>query len=496
MFPCSRIPTYCNRLSKIVSSSQKSSLFKPTFLLANHFSYLSGTTTHPGSPTYVSKRHFHPSNISKDDLYERLGVPKDASTSEIKKKYYQLAKKYHPDVNKEPGAKEKFFKIQEAYDTLSDDNKRAQYDQFGTTESAGGYPGGAGGQGGFSGFHGFGGTPPSMDEIFSQIFGGGGFGGFRAGGPGAGTRGATNRGDFRSSGEDLTSTLHVSFEEAVTGVKKQVRIDPVLECDTCSGTGVKKGAKSTKCSTCQGTGRQTFSMGGFHVQQTCGSCGGTGSTTRKEDVCGSCRGRGVVQGRETISVDVPAGVDDGMVIEMPNYGDAPIDGKGPRGSLYIKIRVDKSDKFTRKGSNIFYTANVSLSQALLGGEITVPTVNGNVDVVIKPGTQPGDELRLRGRGMKKVKGFGNGDFYLQIKVEIPKNLTSAQRSAAQALSDALENKTSTPKPPPSPPPESNSDTKPNDSNPDSSNKSTHEGFFKKFKDTLNSFHKDNPEKKE
>ncbi|OMJ07042.1 DnaJ-like protein [Smittium culicis] len=383
----------------------------------------------------TQKARFHVSTGNyKDDLYSTLGVSKNASISDIKKSYYQLAKKYHPDVNKEPGSKEKFHKIQEAYDTLSDETKRSNYDQFGTADPSG--SGGFGGQG-FPGFGGMGGMngAPSMDDIFSQIFGAGA-------GRSSSSQGPMNRGSFRSTGEDIEYSVRISFEDAVAGKTVTVSTQPVLECNTCDGLGVKKGAKASTCSTCKGSGQQTFSMGGFHVRQQCSSCGGSGSAVKDKDLCGTCKGRGVIQSREQVSVDIPAGCDDGMVLELRNKGDAPIGGKGPRGSLYVQVRVSPSKIFTRKGADVFYTAKVPLSKVLVGGEMTFPTISGNVDVKIKQGSQPGDELRLRGKGMKKVKGMGNGDFYIKLNIEIPKNLTKKQQEYAKLLADELEGKSS------------------------------------------------------
>ncbi|OMJ28701.1 DnaJ-like protein [Smittium culicis] len=349
----------------------------------------------------------------------------------------KLAKKYHPDVNKEPGSKEKFHKIQEAYDTLSDETKRSNYDQFGTADPSG--SGGFGGQGfpGFGGMGGMGGMngAPSMDDIFSQIFGAGA-------GRSSSSQGPMNRGSFRSTGEDIEYSVRISFEDAVTGKTVTVNTQPVLECNTCDGLGVKKGAKASTCSSCKGSGQQTFSMGGFHVRQQCSSCGGSGSSVKDKDLCGTCKGRGVIQSREQVSVEIPAGCDDGMVVELRNKGDAPIGGKGPRGSLYVQVRISPSKIFTRKGADVFYTAKVPLSKVLVGGEMTFPTISGNVDVKVKQGSQPGDELRLRGKGMKKVKGMGNGDFYIKLNIEIPKNMTKKQQEYAKLLADELEGKSS------------------------------------------------------
>ncbi|OLY79188.1 Chaperone protein DnaJ, partial [Smittium mucronatum] len=222
------------------------------------------------------KSLFHTSNVSrKDDYYDILGVSKSASVSEIKKSYYQLAKKYHPDVNKEAGAKEKFHKIQEAYDTLSDESKRSNYDQFGSADFQGGF----GGQGfpGFGGGRASGGAAPSMDDIFSQIFGSGFSQRSGAGASGFGS-GPMNRGSFKSTGEDIEYSVRISFEEAVSGKSTTLSTAPVLECEECHGHGTKKGAKATTCPSCKGTGQQTYSMGGFHVRQACSTCGGSGTT--------------------------------------------------------------------------------------------------------------------------------------------------------------------------------------------------------------------------
>ncbi|OMH86279.1 DnaJ-like protein [Zancudomyces culisetae] len=295
----------------------------------------------------------------------------------------------------------------------------------------GGFPGG-GFQGGFSG--GF----PSMDEIFSQIFGN------QAGGRTRRTRsgGPQTRGSFSDIGEDIQQSIRITFNEAVNGAKKTISTTPVTECTTCHGNGVKAGAKSVVCPGCKGTGHQVYSLGGFHVQQTCEKCHGSGEAIDKRDVCGSCDGAGVVRGRESVQVEIPAGCEDGMILEVRNKGDAPIEGKGPRGKLLVLIRVTPSPIFVRKGSDVYYTADIPLTTALLGGEITMPTVSGNVDVKIKSGAQPGDELRLRGKGTKKVRGTGHGDFYVKLKINIPTKLTPEQQDLVRKLDDSLNNRSS------------------------------------------------------
>ncbi|KAJ2158049.1 mdj1 protein precursor [Coemansia sp. RSA 552] len=359
-------------------------------------------------------RGFHTTRIrsAADDLYGVLGVKRDASQSEIKKAYYQLAKKYHPDANKAADAKEKFLKIQEAYDTLSDENKRRSYDQFGTADPTGGMGGGEG-----AGFSGFG----NMEDILSQMFGGAFSGG------GGRSRGQQGRSGFMSVGEDIEAAVTVSFMEAVQGAKTSVTITPVVQCEPCNGQGAKKGAKRQTCKTCRGTGHAMFSMGGLHVQQPCPECGGEGSTISAKDQCSSCRGRGRVRERKTIPIDIPPGCDNGMRIRLQGLGDAPVEGEGPAGDLYVRVRVLPSKVFRRKGSDIYYDVELPLTTAILGGTKRVPTVDGDVEVTIRPGTQPGDELRLRSKGVRKINSSARGDQFLNLNVKLPTSLTKKQR---------------------------------------------------------------------
>ncbi|ORX70819.1 hypothetical protein DL89DRAFT_266939 [Linderina pennispora] len=314
-----------------------------------------------------------------DDYYSILGVKRDASQSEIKKSYYQLAKKYHPDANKAEDAKEKFIKIQEAYDTLSDESKRKNYDQFGTADPSGGFGGAEG-----SGF-----------------------------------------GGYMTVGEDIEASITVSFENAVRGTATSVTITPIVRCDPCQGSGAKKGAKRH---TMPGA---VYSMGGFHVRQPCQACHGEGSTISKADQCGSCGGKGRVRERKTIEVNVPAGCDNGMRMQIPGAGDVPIEGEGPPGDLYIRVRVLPSKIFSRKGADVYYNVDLPFTTAILGGKIRVPTVDGDVEVTIKPGTQPGDELRLRGKGIKRIESSRRGDQYLSLKVTLPTSLTDKQRKLVE-----------------------------------------------------------------
>ncbi|KAJ2145628.1 mdj1 protein precursor [Coemansia sp. RSA 564] len=398
----------------------------------------------------TAERGFHTTFVHRasDDFYEVLGVKKDASAPEIKKAYYQLAKKYHPDANKDPGAKDKFLKIQEAYDTLSDASKRQSYDQYGSADPMEGMGGGPG-----AGFSGFGG----MDDILSQMFGGA-FSG----------RGGHGHG-FTSQGEDIEASITLSFMEAVNGVQKTITITP-------------KGAKRKTCRTCRGTGQAMFKMGGFHVQQPCPECSGEGSSISSKDKCSACQGRGRVRERKTVPIDIPAGCDSGMRVKISDMGDVPADGHGPAGDLYVKVRVLPSKTFRRKGSDIYYDLQVPLTTAILGGTLRVPTVDGDVEVNIKPGVQPGDELRLRTKGVRKVNSTGRGDQYLNLNVKLPTELTSKQRELVEQLDAEL-----TGKPRSDPAKESTESTE----STDGSEQGTKEkdGFFSRIKKDFENFKK-------
>ncbi|KAJ2741491.1 mdj1 protein precursor [Coemansia sp. BCRC 34301] len=352
------------------------------------------------------RRGFHATSGARkkdEDFYSVLGVARDASQADIKKAYYQLAKKYHPDANKAASAKDKFLKIQEAYDTLSDAAKRSSYDQFGTADPqmGGGGPG--------AGFGGFG----NMEDILSQMFGGG--------------RGGGGRGGFSAVGEDIEAGVTVAFMDAVRGVKASVTITPVARCSPCGGSGARRGAKRHTCTTCGGSGQATFAMGGFHVQQPCPTCGGEGSAVAAADRCSSCDGKGRVRERRTVDVDIPAGCDSGMRVRLAGQGDAPIDGDGPTGDLYVRVRVMPSKTFRRKGADVYCDIDVPLHTALLGGAVRVPTVDGDVEVNVRQGAQPGDELRLRAKGIARIDRAGRGDQYITLRVRLPTELTPEQR---------------------------------------------------------------------
>ncbi|KAJ2550363.1 mdj1 protein precursor, partial [Coemansia sp. RSA 1933] len=412
---------------------------------------------------------------ASEDYYDILGVKRDASQSEIKKAYYQLAKKYHPDANKAADAKERFIKVQEAYDTLSDESKRQSYDQFGTADPTGGM----GGDG--AGFSGFG----NMEDILSQMFGGG-FAGM--GGRGRGGQGR-NRG-FTSAGEDIEASVTVSFMDAVKGSRTTITITPIVKCEPCGGNGAKKGARRQKCKTCNGSGQATFTMGGFHVQQPCPACEGDGSTISRKDMCSSCDGKGRVRERKTVPIDIPPGCDNGTRIRLQGMGDVPIEGNGPAGDLYIRVRVTPSKTFFRKGTDVYYSVEMPFTTAILGGSVRVPTVDGDVEVKIRPGTQSGDELRLRGKGIPKLNSGVRGDQYLTLQFKLPTSLTEKQRNLIEQFeADVLgrptrsEAKSSSSEP--------NADAPPSSSEPDArtDKERSNKGFFGRLKDDLGGFKK-------
>lgn len=392
------------------------------------------------------------------DPYKVLGVDKGASSSDIKKAYYGLAKKYHPDTNKEPGAKDKFAEAQSAYELLSDAKKRETYDRYGSAafDQNGGFdPNAAAGGNPFAGaggFHGFG----------SGGFGGGGFGGGFSGDInfedlfGAFTGGAGRAGRRRASphesilvGEDIEVQTNISFMEAAKGTGKDIFITPLVGCKTCSGSGLKKGAKRTQCKSCNGSGtRVHFMQGGFQLASTCDACNGSGMVTPRGSDCGTCRGQGVVRDRQTVHVDIPGGVEDGMRIRVAGEGDSPPTGSADagirtqRGDLYVSIRVAPDSRFSRSGSDILHTATLPLTTALLGGEVTVPTLDGEVKVKVATGTGTGDRITLSGMGMRKLSGRGrnfssNGDLRVEFKVQMPKYLSANQRTILEVLADEM-----------------------------------------------------------
>lgn len=421
-------------------------------------------TSSPGRTFSTSSR----AQASAKDPYATLGVKRDASPKEIKGAYYDLAKRYHPDTSKEKGAKERFVEIQSAYDILSDDKKKAAFDRYGTTDGSpgfnpfGGAAGGGGpgfdpfggGFGGFGsgGFQGFSGNSQDASDIFEGLFGA--FGG----------RGRSSRAGFagESRGEDLETAISISFEEACRGTTKSVTIAPVERCKTCEGGGMKAGAKKRTCSVCNGTGTRTFVIqSGFQMASTCPACNGAGQTVAPGDECGDCDGVGRIRMRKTIEVKVPPGVDDGAKIRMDGQGDVPLEGPGTAGSLFVRIGVRPSKIWRRQGSNLYYPATIPFHTAILGGKVRVPTLDGDVDVRVPTGTQVGDEMLLRGRGVPSLMRRGDkGDLLVQFEVTMPRSLNKRQREILQEYVDEVEGRSHAsqaaqpkPDPPSSPTPE-------------------------------------------
>ena len=350
--------------------------------------------------------------MSKRDYYEVLGLSKGASADEIKKAYRKLSKQYHPDLNKEEGAEAKFKEIAEAYEVLSDDQKRARYDQFGHEDPSAGFGGGGfGGAGGFGGF----------EDIFSSFFGGGG----RRQDPNAPRK-----------GDDLQYRMNISFEDAVFGKETEIEIPKEENCETCNGSGAKPGTTPQSCSHCQGAGTINQSVdtpfGRMVNKRTCPSCRGAGKII--VDKCTTCRGDGKVQKRKKIKVTIPAGVDDGQQLRVSSQGEAGYNG-GPAGDLYIVFTVKRHEQFERDGDDIYFELKLTFPQAALGDEIEVPTIHGKVKLKIPAGTQSGAQFRLKDKGVKNVHGYGTGHQYVIVKVVTPTKLTEKQK---QLLRDFAE----------------------------------------------------------
>lgn len=360
----------------------------------------------------------------KRDYYEVLGVSRDATEEEIKKAYRKLARKYHPDVNKEDkDATEKFKEINEAYEVLSDPEKRAQYDHFGHAGMGeGGFStSGTGGFGNFGGFTDFGdfGGGSIFDDIF-DIFGGG-FGS-------TGSRRSQSRRKAPMRGADLQYELEITLEEAAFGAEKEIELYRMENCEACAGTGAKAGTSAKTCPTCQGTGqvRQAQTLGNIHFTNvtTCPKCGGSGRII--EEVCPECNGLGRKRVARKIKVNIPPGVDSGSKLRVAGEGEGGENG-GPPGDLYIVVRVKPHKLFAREGDDLVYKVPISFVQAALGTEIEVPTLEDKVKLKIPEGTQPGTRFRLKSKGMPRSKGRGRGDMYVEAEVVIPKNLTGEQR---------------------------------------------------------------------
>jgi len=354
--------------------------------------------------------------MSKRDYYEILGVARDASETDIKKSYRRVAMKFHPDRN--PGdktAEDKFKEANEAYEVLSDAQKRSAYDQFGHAA----VDGSGGGQAG-----GFGAGGASFSDIFGDVFGdifGGGGGGRTRGGP--------------QRGSDLRYTLEIALEEAVKGTTAKIRVPTLVTCGECTGSGAKKGSSPVTCTTCAGVGQVRMQQGFFSVQQTCPNCRGKGKMIA--DPCGKCYGRGVVEETKTLSVKVPPGVDTGDRIRLAGEGEAGPDG-GPAGDLYVQVSVREHPIFERDGKHLYCEVPISFVDAALGGELEVPTLEGRVKLKIPPETQTGKLFRLRGKGVSPVRGGGPGDLLCRTVVETPVNLTKRQKELLKELQQTLE----------------------------------------------------------
>jgi len=364
----------------------------------------------------------------KEDYYKSLGVSRDATKDEIKKAYRKLAIKYHPDKNPGDTSAEEQFKVAtEAYEVLSDEDKRHKYDQFG--HAAFGPGRGAGGAGGFGGV--------DLEEAlrtFMGAFGGSGGGGGGGSifenffGGGGGGQESSNR------GSDLRFDLEIDFEEAVFGSKRDLSYSVNVECDACDGKGAAPGSKKTTCSTCKGQGQVLTSNGLFHMRQTCPNCGGTGQMI--SNPCSKCRGTGQAKGKRSITVRIPPGVETGSRLRVKNKGEGGLMG-GPAGDLYVIMHVKPHPIFERHDLDLVVELPVPLQTAVLGGEVKVPTLEGHSKIKIPAGTQSGRMLRLKNKGVKDPRGYGHGDIHIRVQVEIPTHLPSKAKKLFQQLDENL-----------------------------------------------------------
>lgn len=379
---------------------------------------------------------------NKRDYYEVLGVDKNVSEEDLKKAYRKLAKKYHPDANPDnkKEAEEKFKEVSEAYETLSDPQKRRMYDQFGP-DGPQGFGGGAGGPGGgyysytgsgfngFSGFDGFGSDFGDIGDIFSSFFGGG---------SGFGSR-TRQRSAGPKKGRDLKYNLDVTFEEAYSGVKKEITIMREEECPTCHGTKSKPGTKTSTCSSCHGSGRvtQTVStiLGQMQTTKTCPECGGEG--TKIEEKCTDCKGKGTIRKTVKIKISIPAGIDNDQTIVLKGEGESGTKG-GPKGDLYVVVTVRNHRVFKRQGNTVICEVPITFTQATLGANLKIPMVDGTEEIYqIPEGTQSGTKFTIKGKGFKAVNSTYQGDFVFIVNVQIPKRLTTEQRDLLTKLAKTM-----------------------------------------------------------
>lgn len=352
--------------------------------------------------------------MSKRDYYEVLGVSKDASERDIKKAYKRLAMKYHPD--RTAGDKEletKFKEVKEAYEILTDDQKRQMYDQYGHAAFE---QGGGGGHGGFGGGHGdFGDV---FGDVFGDIFGGGG----------------GRRQSRQQRGSDLRYNMDLTLEEAVRGKEVEIKVPTWVSCDPCDGSGAKAGSKPKTCTTCHGAGQVQMRQGFFAVQQTCPTCQGQGQII--SDPCNKCHGQGRVEKTKTLSVKIPAGVDTGDRIRLSGEGEAGVHG-APAGDLYVQVSVREHDIFVREGNNLYCEVPISFTTSGLGGEIQVPTLDGRAKLKIPSETQTGKMFRMRGKGVKSVRSGAQGDLICKVVIETPVNLNERQRELLKELEESM-----------------------------------------------------------
>lgn len=357
---------------------------------------------------------------NKRDYYEVLGVSKTATAEEIKKAYRKLAVQFHPDKN--PGdatAEDKFKELSEAYDVISDEQKRAAYDRYGHAAFSGGMPGGGGG------FH------DPMD-IFREVFGGGDiFESFFGGGGGGRRRG---RADGPQRGNDLRYGLEITLEEAAKGVEREIEFEHAVSCKKCSGSGSNSGNGTSSCRTCGGVGQVITSRGFFQMQQTCPDCGGSGQTIT--DPCKDCRGKGSVKERTRIRLKIPAGIEEGSRLRSTGNGDAGSKG-GPNGDLYVIIQIKQHDVFERDGHDLHCEVPLSYPIAALGGDLPVPTLEGTANVKIPTGTQNGATFRLKNQGVKYLNSDRKGDLYVHVQIAVPTKLNTEQKEKLQEFSKAL-----------------------------------------------------------
>ena len=356
--------------------------------------------------------------MNKKDYYEVLGVSKTATDEEIKRAFRKLAKQYHPDINKEPGAEEKFKEIGEAYAVLSDANKRRQYDQFGHAAFENG------GSGGGAGFQGFNMGDIDLEDILGDLFGGGfrGFSGF----------GGSSRTSSRpSKGEDIRVVLNLTFEEAAFGCEKDVKLNITSECSRCKGKG---GFNEKTCRTCCGAGKvleqaQTI-FGYMQTQKTCPDCKGRGKTY--ETICDECRGKGVVEKVKTLTVTIPEGVDEGYQLRLSGKGNAGLNG-GPNGDVFLEFKIKEHPLFERDGADIYLEVPVTITDATLGCKKEIPTLYGNIILEIKAGTQNYTKLKIKGKGIKLPNSISKGNMYAVVNIIIPTKLDRRQKALLQDL---------------------------------------------------------------